>query len=101
MADIDPPEWGFDWGFRRIAEDVRAHIAAGRLSRPSRKPCPVCGQPLATVALKPGDRLMSRSQLAAWYRVSESTIGNTLRILHEAGDTVGDRGVGVYVKPVA
>lgn len=98
MANIDPDKWGH----RRIADDIREHIAAGRLARkpPASKPCPKCGEPLAKMALPPGGQLMSRSQLAAWYDVSETTIGNTLRVLHAAGDTVGDRGVGVYVAPI-
>jgi DNA-binding GntR family transcriptional regulator len=97
VATIDRDKWGF----RSIAEDIREHIAAGRLKRPPprSRACPQCGEPLAAVALKPGDQLLSRSQLAAAYDVSESTIGNTLRILHAAGDTVGEQGVGVYVRP--
>ena len=96
-----PPKWDDRWGYRRIVDDIRAHIAAGRLRRRSRKPCPVCGLPLADVALEPGNQLKSRSQFVAWYApVSESTVSKALLILLEAGDTVSDRGVGVYVTPI-
>ncbi len=47
--------------------------------------------------LKPLDKLPSRSELAADYGVSETTISRALGLLAYVGLVVGHQGKGVYV----
>lgn len=63
--------------YRRIAADLRAQIQSG--------------------VLKPGDKLMSTSQLMAHYEVSETVIRFVMVELKAQGLVVGQPGRGVYV----
>ncbi len=65
------------WGAGAIAEDIIRLIRSG--------------------ALVPGQKLLSRRELAAQYRVSETTIYRALLLLNWSGWTVGHQGKEVRV----
>lgn len=73
-------EWspdGHDWGYWEIADDVAARIRSG--------------------VLRPGDRIPSRSRLAAMYRVSLATVARAVTVLQAWGLVRGARGQAMYV----
>lgn len=65
------------WGAGAIAEDIIRLIRSG--------------------ALQPGQKLLSRRELAGYYRVSETTIYRALLLLSWSGWTVGHQGKEVRV----
>lgn len=63
--------------YQRIIDDIRAQIASGEL--------------------KPGDRLPTKSELAASYEVSTQPVEMALRLLQAEGLLLGRQGKAVFV----
>ncbi len=72
------PDSGKTWGYKAIYDDLAEQIDGGE-------------------HLKPGDRLPSRRDLAAMYRVNESTIFRALGSLEATGRIRGRQGAYVTV----
>ncbi|WP_319460106.1 winged helix-turn-helix domain-containing protein [Micromonospora sp. RTP1Z1] len=64
-------------GYRRIADDLRARIAAGEYP--------------------PGERLPTYKELAEMYSAGVSTIQKAVLLLQSEGAVVGVQGAGLYV----
>ncbi len=63
--------------YQRIADDIRSKVRSG--------------------ALRPGDRLPTKRELAVEYEVSMNTVDRALLVLTTDGTVVGQQGRGVYV----
>ena len=64
-------------GYRQIADDLRARIAAGEF--------------------RPGERLPTYRVLSEHYDVTVTTVQKAVLLLQGAGLVVGVQGVGLYV----
>jgi DNA-binding GntR family transcriptional regulator len=54
---------------------------------------------IASGQYPPGSKLPTARELAAEFDISERTVSDAMRALREAGEVIGVRGRGVFVRP--